>query len=99
MLPFRVNLNRDFLFFDNISPRFFEVDLFILYYIQSRAGYSYSYPFLSIESGIHVEDNFIQPLYKHIFNIEHPTMGFIGLAMAAYKLPLFDLQVNFITST
>lgn len=59
------------------------------------AGYLYSYPFLSVDSGIHVEDNFVQPLYKHIFNIEHPTMAFIGLPMTSNNFHTFDLQVNF----
>lgn len=62
--------------------------------IETCAGYNYSYPFLSIGTGIHVEDNFVQPLFKHIFNIEHPTMAFIGLPMTSNNLHLFDLQVK-----
>lgn len=66
--------------------------------IETFAGYNYSYPFLSIGTGIHVEDNFVQPLFKHIFNIEHPTMAFIGLPMTSNNLHLFDLQVKKNTS-
>lgn len=28
-------------------------------------GYKYTFPFLSIDCGISVDDNFVQPLYKH----------------------------------
>lgn len=57
-------------------------------------GYKYSYPFLSVDSGIHIDDNFVQPLYKQIFNIEHPTMAFIGIPSSAPNFGMFDLQVN-----
>lgn len=56
-------------------------------------GYRYSFPFLSDDSGIHIEDNFVQPLYKHIINIEHPTMVFIGLADLLGTFMIFDLEV------
>lgn len=61
-------------------------------------GYKYSYPFLSVDCGIHVDDNFVQPLYKQIFNINHPTMAFIGLTKSAINFHLFDLQVNLSTN-
>lgn len=57
-------------------------------------GYNYSYPFLSVDTGIHVDDKFIEPLFKQIFNIDHPTMAFIGVPTAASNFLLFDLQVN-----
>lgn len=57
------------------------------------SGYRYSYPFLNADSGIHIEDNFVQPLYKHIFNIEHPTMVFIGLTDQLGTFRVFDLEV------
>lgn len=57
-------------------------------------GYKYSYPFLSVDSGIHIEDNFVQPLYKQILNIEHPSLAFIGIPSSAPNFHMFDLQVN-----
>lgn len=56
-------------------------------------GYKFSYSFLSVESGIHVDDSFIQPLYKHVINIEHPTMALIGIPRSALNFAMFDLQV------
>lgn len=57
-------------------------------------GYKYSYPFLSVDSGIQINDNFVTPLYKQIFNIEHPTMAFIGIPSSAPNFHMFDLQVS-----
>ncbi|XP_075218043.1 senecionine N-oxygenase-like isoform X2 [Lycorma delicatula] len=56
-------------------------------------GYTYSFPFLSEECGIEVEDNFVQPLYKQLININHPTMCFIGIPWQTFIFPMFDLQV------
>lgn len=59
-------------------------------------GYNFDFPFLANDSGITVENNFVQPLYKHIFNIEHPTMAFIGIASGLLPtFPTVELQVNF----
>lgn len=49
---------------------------------------------LSVDSGIHVEENYVQPLYKHIINIEHPTMAFIGIPTTLIPYPFMDLQVK-----
>ncbi|KAJ6641538.1 Senecionine N-oxygenase, partial [Pseudolycoriella hygida] len=59
-------------------------------------GYNFDCPFLTNNSGVTVETNFIHPLYKHIFNIEHPTMAFIGVTSGL--LPFFktaELQARF----
>lgn len=78
----------DYFIFHLVLIRFHNTELF--------TGYSYSYPFLSVESGIHVDDNFVQPLFKHIFNIEHPTMAFIGIPVTFVSyFHLFDIQVSF----
>lgn len=58
------------------------------------AGYNYTFPFLSVDSGIHVDSNFVQPLYKHIFNIEHPTMAFFGITSGIATTHMLDLQVH-----
>lgn len=56
-------------------------------------GYKYTFPFLSIDCGIHVEDNYVQPLYKHCININHPTMALIGVPFYVCASQMFDLQV------
>lgn len=57
-------------------------------------GYNYTYPFLANDSGITFDNNNVQPLYKHIFNIEHPTMLFIGLLSGLIPTwPTIELQV------
>lgn len=58
-------------------------------------GYQYHYPFLSPESDVTVDDNWVKMLYKHVINIERPTMGFIGLTFQAVTFPMFDYQVRF----
>ncbi|XP_031621692.1 dimethylaniline monooxygenase [N-oxide-forming] 3-like isoform X2 [Contarinia nasturtii] len=58
-------------------------------------GFDYSYPFLDESTGIHVKDNYIEPLYKHIINIEHPTMAFIGGVVSVAAMPIYDLQARF----
>lgn len=67
-----------------------EVDTIIL-----AVGYEYNFPFLSTSCGIHVDNNHIHTLYKHIINVNHPTMAIIG--MPYYVLPqlLYDLQSQF----
>ncbi|VVC38039.1 Hypothetical protein CINCED_3A002615 [Cinara cedri] len=55
-------------------------------------GYTYKYPFLSSECGITVENNVIKNLFKHMINIEYPTMGFIGVPRNTTGFYLFDLQ-------
>ncbi|XP_050521460.1 uncharacterized protein LOC126894462 [Daktulosphaira vitifoliae] len=58
-------------------------------------GYKFNYPFLTPECGIHVENNHIQPLFKHIVNIEHPTMCLLGIPIKTAPFPLYDLQARF----
>ncbi|KAF5274058.1 hypothetical protein FQR65_LT04456 [Abscondita terminalis] len=58
-------------------------------------GYEYRLPFLDESCGITIKNNWVQPLYKHIINIEHPTMFIIGYP---HSLPSFlasDLQARF----
>ncbi|XP_054276741.1 senecionine N-oxygenase-like [Macrosteles quadrilineatus] len=59
-------------------------------------GYIYSFPFLSPECGINIVDgNYVEPLYKHVININHPTMGFIALTRRTFTFPLFNQQALF----
>lgn len=58
-------------------------------------GYKYTFPFLSVDCGVSVEENYVKPLYKHILNINQPTMGFIGLPFQVCASQMFDLQARF----
>ncbi|XP_019892627.1 flavin-containing monooxygenase 3 isoform X3 [Musca domestica] len=58
-------------------------------------GYQYSFPFLSVDCGIYVTNNHVQPLYKHCINIQHPTMAIIGIPYLVLPTQCFDLQVRF----
>ncbi|XP_030764744.1 senecionine N-oxygenase-like [Sitophilus oryzae] len=57
-------------------------------------GYLYSYPFLTPKCGIEIENNWVKYLYKHIINIQHPTMGFIGITLHLL-FPTVDIQIRF----
>ncbi|XP_046385336.1 flavin-containing monooxygenase FMO GS-OX4-like isoform X2 [Ischnura elegans] len=62
-------------------------------------GYQYNFPFLSSDCKIQVIDNRVVPLYKHIINIEYPTMCFIGLPFIVLPFVMFDYQVQFFIKT
>jgi len=76
----------------------FDTQLLLFYYILYEnffSGYTYKYPFLTKECGISVENNVIKNLFKHMINIEYPTMGFIGVPRNTTGFYLFDLQVKY----
>lgn len=58
-------------------------------------GYKYTFPFLSIDCGISVDENYVSPLYKHCININHPTMALIGVPFYVCASQMFDLQVTY----
>lgn len=58
-------------------------------------GYLYNFPFLHDSCGIVVEDNCVEPLYKHLVNIQHPSMCFIGVPYYVCAFSMFDLQVRY----
>ncbi|XP_059051569.1 senecionine N-oxygenase isoform X2 [Achroia grisella] len=58
-------------------------------------GYLYNFPFLHESCGIVVEDNCVEPLYKHLVNINHPSMCFIGVPYYVCAFSMFDLQVRY----
>ncbi|XP_028129195.1 uncharacterized protein LOC114325338 isoform X4 [Diabrotica virgifera virgifera] len=58
-------------------------------------GYLYNYPFLSNECEIKVENKWVKYLYKHIININHPTMAFIGIPTRVFPFVLFGIQIRF----
>ncbi|XP_022128722.1 senecionine N-oxygenase isoform X1 [Pieris rapae] len=67
-----------------------EVDVVFL-----STGYLYNFPFLHESCDIVVEDNCVEPLYKHLVNIHHPTMCFIGVPYYVCAFSMFDLQVRY----
>ncbi|XP_045771570.1 senecionine N-oxygenase isoform X2 [Maniola jurtina] len=67
-----------------------EVDVVFL-----STGYVYNFPFLHSSCGIVVDDNCVEPLYKHLVNIAHPTMCFIGVPYYVCAYSMFDLQVRY----
>ncbi|XP_017886333.1 flavin-containing monooxygenase FMO GS-OX-like 7 [Ceratina calcarata] len=58
-------------------------------------GYRFSFPFLNADCGVKVEDNFITPLYKHLINIDHPTMCIVGVPTVVVPFPMFHVQVQY----
>ena len=61
-------------------------------------GYDYAFPFLTEESGIRVENKRIMRLYKHTFNVVHPSMAIMGVNFNVTPFPYFDLQAVWIRS-
>lgn len=60
-------------------------------------GFHYSFPFLSTDCGISVDDNYVSPLYKQLININFPTMAFIGLNYHLCIQLVMDLQARYCT--
>ncbi|CAM0956252.1 unnamed protein product [Alopecurus aequalis] len=59
--------------------------------------YLYDFPFLGDDSTISVDDNRVDPLYKHVFPIEvAPDLSFIGLPWKVIPFPLFELQSKWV---
>ncbi|KXJ76797.1 hypothetical protein RP20_CCG008903 [Aedes albopictus] len=58
-------------------------------------GYHFSFPFLHKDCDIELDDDWVKPLYKHILNINHPTMAFIGIPFLVCTTLMFDLQSRF----
>ncbi|XP_031618998.1 senecionine N-oxygenase-like [Contarinia nasturtii] len=58
-------------------------------------GYKNSFSILDADTGLRVDDNYVQPLYKQIINIEHPTMALISIDTFAANFRVKDLQVRF----
>ena len=61
-------------------------------------GYNFSFPFLTDDCDITVKDNRVTHLYKHLFNINHPSMSFIGLGIRICPFPQFSLQAQSVVS-
>lgn len=59
-------------------------------------GYHYQYPFLSAPL-LSIEDNWVQPLYRDLLHIDHPTLAFIGIPFRVIPFPLFEMQARWFT--
>ncbi|KAH9633072.1 hypothetical protein HF086_010181 [Spodoptera exigua] len=57
--------------------------------------YMYNFPFLHESCDIVVEENCVEPLYKHVVNMKHPSMCFIGVPYYVCAFSMFDLQVRY----
>jgi hypothetical protein len=63
-------------------------------------GYDYTFPFLHNDCRITIEDNkVVSPLYKHIININYPTMAIIGVPFIVLPFVLMDIQARFFLRT
>nr|XP_012146820.1 PREDICTED: flavin-containing monooxygenase FMO GS-OX-like 2 isoform X1 [Megachile rotundata]XP_012146821.1 PREDICTED: flavin-containing monooxygenase FMO GS-OX-like 2 isoform X1 [Megachile rotundata]XP_012146823.1 PREDICTED: flavin-containing monooxygenase FMO GS-OX-like 2 isoform X1 [Megachile rotundata]XP_012146824.1 PREDICTED: flavin-containing monooxygenase FMO GS-OX-like 2 isoform X1 [Megachile rotundata] len=58
-------------------------------------GYRYNFPFLNESCGIKVDGNYVTPLYKHLINIDHPTMCIVGIPTIVVPFPMFHAQVQY----
>jgi len=58
-------------------------------------GYHYTFPFLSESCDISVYNRQVQPLFKHLISVEHPTLCFVGIPVQICPFPQFDLQVRY----
>ncbi|CAL1685616.1 unnamed protein product [Lasius platythorax] len=58
-------------------------------------GYKYSFPFLNENCGIRIDNNYVTPLYKHLINIEHPSMCIVGIPTVVVPFPMFHMQVQY----
>ena len=62
-------------------------------------GYRYHFPFLSESCDLHIEDERVTPLYKHIIHTKFPTLSFIGICKTICPFPQFDQQVQLVLTT
>ena len=61
-------------------------------------GYLYDFPFLDECCGIEVQNGRVFPLYKQIFNIQYPSMAFMGLSHLVCPFKLFSMQARWIVN-
>lgn len=58
-------------------------------------GYLYNYDILHSTVGLKITDKCVSPLYKHMINIEFPSLAFIGIISKILPFPIFQQQVLF----
>lgn len=74
----------------NIKIFFISCKIFYL----SAKGYQFTLPFLDNGCGLHIDENYISPLYKHCINAEHPTMAVIGMVFTSAVTQMIEIQVT-----
>lgn len=62
-------------------------------------GYEYTFPFLTKECNVTIEDNVVKPLYKHLIHSAFPSLAFIGIPFQICPFPLFDFQVQYFVAS
>lgn len=62
-------------------------------------GYKYYFPFLNKDCEITIQNNWVRPLYKHIVNVQYPTMCFIGIPFYLCEIPALDIEARFALAT
>lgn len=68
------------------------INFFLFFLIEK--GYKFSFPFLDDDCGLHIDENYISPLYKHCINAEHTTMALIGYVFSSAITQMIDIQVT-----
>ncbi|CAB3387241.1 Hypothetical predicted protein [Cloeon dipterum] len=58
-------------------------------------GYHHDYPFLHESCEISTDGYGVEPLYKHLINIEHPSMCLPAINIAVAPLQCVDVQIRF----
>jgi len=61
-------------------------------------GYEFDFPFLTPKCNVHIHDERITPLYKHIVHTQFPTLSFIGITKIICPFQQFNVQLKFALS-
>ncbi|KAK7114066.1 hypothetical protein V1264_000192 [Littorina saxatilis] len=56
-------------------------------------GYHFRFPFLTESCHLHIEEERLTPLYKHLIHTEFPTLSFIGICKTICPFPQFHVQI------
>ncbi|XP_043468284.1 flavin-containing monooxygenase FMO GS-OX-like 2 [Leptopilina heterotoma] len=58
-------------------------------------GYLITFPFLDPSCGITVDNNYVYPIYKHMININYPTMCILGINNKVVPFPMFHMKAQY----
>ncbi|XP_077301024.1 senecionine N-oxygenase-like isoform X2 [Arctopsyche grandis] len=58
-------------------------------------GYAYYCPFLDNSCGMKIQRIYMYPLYRHVVNVQHPSMFFIGVPQLCCAVPMMDMQARY----
>ncbi|KAG7207338.1 hypothetical protein KM043_009003 [Ampulex compressa] len=68
-----------------------EVDSFVY-----CTGYKFTYPFMSAKVEIRMEENHVEPVYKHLIHMDAPNLFFMGIPGLVIPFPMFHIQAQYI---